>query len=52
VQVALMDGGMGVSQNQNARFAALASSVRREIGNKHVCDPWCGLFLFDQEFRC
>jgi len=35
----LMNGEKGLLRNQNAGFTALASPVRREIGNRHVCDP-------------
>ena len=35
----LMNGEKSLFRNQNAGFTALASPVRREIGNRHVCDP-------------
>lgn len=35
----LMNGEKGFFRNQNAGFTALASPVRREIGNRHVCNP-------------
>jgi GDP-mannose transporter len=34
-----MNGEKGLFRNQNAGFTALASPVRREIGNRHVSDP-------------
>ncbi|TVU43758.1 hypothetical protein EJB05_10250 [Eragrostis curvula] len=36
----LMNGDKSVFRDQNAGFTALASPLRREIGNRHVCSPW------------
>lgn len=40
----LMNGEKSIFRDHNAGFTALASPLRREIGNRHVCVP-CSLFL-------
>lgn len=35
----LVNGEKSAFRDQNAGFTALASPVRREIGNRHVCNP-------------
>lgn len=41
----LNNGEKGVFWNQNAGFTALASPVRREIGNRHGSNPLFVLFF-------